>query len=392
MSKVKTDELINSIGGDNTDIKIFDDIRQITIWDKDSIVIKGNPLITSKMTWPLNAQKILLLLASSPEEFTDKDGNKNVKDSERLYWQMPAHLLADQIGVERLHSRYLKELAHTMASTTIEINLPSDTKDGEPSWSVEALVPRASYNNGIFSVKVSETCKEQLGRLASGYTQYALKNVIRMKSQYSIRLYELISSELYKYTKTGEGEVTYEIDEFRDLMGLHGKKTYQQFNRLKEKIIEPAISEINYINRDNIRLILYKNVLGNKVESVTFAFINKALVKEKANDMINKLKYEYDTNFDMKKITSIVNPIPFNKALDWEYYYKLALGVIDQHRESYKALKSMGLNDNYIVYNYLAQNYIYTRTSNIKYSFEGKFLASIINDHANALNLINITR
>ena len=53
MSKVKTDELINSIGGDNTDIKIFDDIRQITIWDKDSIVIKGNPLITSKMTWPL---------------------------------------------------------------------------------------------------------------------------------------------------------------------------------------------------------------------------------------------------------------------------------------------------------------------------------------------------
>ena len=108
--------------------------------------------------------------------------------------------------------------------------------------------------------------------------------------------------------------------------------------------------------------------------------------------MINKLKYEYDTNFDMEKITSIVNPLPFNKALDWEYYYKLALGVIDQHRESYKTLKSMGLNDNYIVYNYLAQNYIYTRTSNIKYSFEGKFLASIINDHANALNLINITR
>ena len=118
-----TDDYTNDFEDRIIDIGTDIGADQLTLWDETSLVRKGNPLIRSRMSWSLNAQKILLLVASSFDELTDIEGDRFVNERDRNFWSISVSELENQLGVKKLNSAYLKELATVMAKSTIEMNL-----------------------------------------------------------------------------------------------------------------------------------------------------------------------------------------------------------------------------------------------------------------------------
>lgn len=93
------------------------------------------------------------------------------------------------------------------------------------------------------------------------FTSYELGNVMQMQSVYGVRLYEL--SKSYEF----RGGHEFSLAELRYLMGAE-EESYKRYSNLKQKIIEPAIREVNGYSDLKIDYIEIKE--GRKVTAIKF--------------------------------------------------------------------------------------------------------------------------
>ena len=78
-----------------------------------------------------------------------------------------------------------------------------------------------------------------LSELEKNFTKYRLANIVQLTSVYAVRLYELLICWLGQGLHNKE----FDIDDFRRLMGVDDK--YSQFGQLKDRVITPALEQIN---------------------------------------------------------------------------------------------------------------------------------------------------
>ena len=126
---------------------------------------------------------------------------------------------------------------------------------------------RTNKRSGIAHIKLDEDLVPYLFDLQSRFTSYGLRNILCMKSQYSIRLYELLKS--YKIQKTK----TLTVEEFKKMLMIEDIKSYNRFPDLRRYVLEPAIKEINeYTDID----VSYREILkGRKVIKLDFKINEK---------------------------------------------------------------------------------------------------------------------
>lgn len=103
---------------------------------------------------------------------------------------------------------------------------------------------RTTEAKGTFEVKFDNDLKEHLLNLKGLFVKYNFYYVMTMKSQYSIRIYELLKS----YANWGGIEIT--ITELRErlLVDKNGeveKNKYKLYADFKRRVIEQAVVEIN---------------------------------------------------------------------------------------------------------------------------------------------------
>ena len=102
--------------------------------------------------------------------------------------------------------------------------------------------------------------------LKSRYTKYHLKEILKLKKAYSIRIFEWLQSFLYI------GFIEISIEDFRKLLDLKDK--YKDYRDLRTKIIEPSLNEINEFTYINAKYEPIK--IGKKVERIKFT-VNEAM-------------------------------------------------------------------------------------------------------------------
>lgn len=132
-----------------------------------------------------------------------------------------------------------------------------------------------------------------------GYTPLNMKNIASLNSYYSQRLYELL--RLWSNTKT---DITYTIDEIKEYMMLDKKSSYSKYGTVKQKVIMPAIEELNHLG---IFTIDYEEnkLLNGKVESITFH----------VEDLENKKELEKQPKGEIKnEVKNIVVEVPEVKS------------------------------------------------------------------------------
>ena len=129
--------------------------------------------------------------------------------------------------------------------------------------------------NEYIELAIEPEMKQLLLELKSRFTSYDMRNIIRFRSSYTVRIYE----HLKQYESIGRR--TLDIEYLKRIFELATE--YPLFANFYQKIIEPALRDINLYADIEITNI-YKIKNGRKVESLQFEFRSKP----NAYDTLNK--------------------------------------------------------------------------------------------------------
>lgn len=147
-------------------------------------------------------------------------------------------------------------------------------------WLDRVMLNRYS---GKVKVHIDERLAPYLFNLKDRYLTYELKNILKMHSRYSIRLYELLksyhdmkASVLSKKTDAATETVTYSasLDELRKLLMVEGD-SYAEYRSFRRRILEPAEEEINRLT--DITVSTSPVMEGRKAVGVEFSITKNNL-------------------------------------------------------------------------------------------------------------------
>lgn len=198
------------------------------------VIRKSNELIEARYRLSIAEQRLILLLTSeiSPDDEDFKSYHIRVADFARMF------------GLEGDKSIYEKveQAAESLVGQKVYLQ---DNKTRElTTWLSYVKYEKGS---GVVNLEFHSSLKPYLLQLKSHFTQYNFSYAMDFKSQYSIRLYELLKMDSYK-AKSGQFEKSFEIKELRLLFGVE-KGDYPFFANFKKRVIEPVIKEISKKNR-----------------------------------------------------------------------------------------------------------------------------------------------
>lgn len=236
--------------------------------NKTPIIRKSNELINARYKLSIAEQRLVLLLASSisPNDEDFKDYEIRVSDFIKMF------------GLESDKSIYQKLEQAAEGLLNQKIILQNNETRELTNWLSYVKYVKGS---GIINLEFHKSLKPYFLQLKSHFTQYDSKYVINFKSQYSIRIYELLKMDAYR-EKNGYFEKKFEVSELRLLLSVN-KKDYSLFSNFRDKVIEPAIKEILGKTDLHVHGIIYGKT-GRKITNITFSVsIKNEIPKQKLN-------------------------------------------------------------------------------------------------------------
>lgn len=198
--------------------------KQLSRIQEHLIVRKANSLVEASYKLSTNEQRVILMLCAvvSPKcndfqpyrirvkEFADFIGLKNKNfyaEAEKLVMNLREKTLKITTDKSVLHIGWLSSIEYFPGEGMIEM---------------------------CFDPKLTPFLID----LQRRFTTYHLKEIIQLKSSFSIRLYELLKQ--YE----GIGERCFEIDHLKDILGI-ADDTYRLYGSFKQKVLAVARREIN---------------------------------------------------------------------------------------------------------------------------------------------------
>lgn len=218
------------------------------------MVTKSNKLISSNYDLTLQEQKIILTLMSLIDSTKDNSFNVfNMKISE----------FCDLIGIENTNHTHVRKVTKKLMTRVIEIDEPDRLLQVHWLSSCEYL-----KSTGFVKLELHKELMPYLLQLKNKFTSYYLSNVLKMKSKYSIRLYEILKSHQYKR------DAVIELDALRAMLKC---QNYVRYSNLKQKVLEVAVREIN----SNTDLFVdYEPIkAGKKVVEVKFTIYSSSALE-----------------------------------------------------------------------------------------------------------------
>lgn len=225
---------------------------------RDNTVTKANALIQrSRFSLTLQQQKIVLYLISQITPY----------DEDFKLYEFSIVEFCKLLGIDYQSGKNyadLKQAIKEIADKSIWIKL-ADGRDTLVRW-IEK--PYINERNGMIQIRLDKDMKPFLLQLKENFTSYELIYTLRMRSKYSIRLYELIKSihfhELEEYKRR------YTVEELKELLDA---TIYNNFRDFHHRAIKPAVEEINLYTD---KTVSYETVTrGKKVIAIEFNISTK---------------------------------------------------------------------------------------------------------------------
>ena len=145
--------------------------------------------------------------------------------------------LKNRLWFNSSNDKYLKESLRKLITTAVEFNLLWKDKE---EWEASSLISSVRFRSWVCHYSFSPILREKLHK-PNIYSKLNLNLIKLFSSKYSLCLYELaIDYMKIKCTPF------IPLDIFKKLMGVE-KNKYSEFKRLKQRVISPAIKELNTI-------------------------------------------------------------------------------------------------------------------------------------------------
>jgi len=237
---------------------------------EDHLVTQKNDLVEAHHIDPLSVseQKVVLTMISMIEPADDdlKTYLLNVRD------------FAEMVGLkgESTYSE-IKKISKTLVSKVIEIPI------GKKDWLVATWASSVRYrsNEGTVEFSFDPKLKPYLLQLKNQFTSYKLSNILNLKSTYSIRMYELMK----KWQHLGRWECS--LDDLRGILGAKYIKSYSVYGNFKNRVLSPAIVELN--EKTDVQISFIEIKKGRSVERIEFTIRHAPEKEIKLSKPKNKL-------------------------------------------------------------------------------------------------------
>lgn len=205
---------------------------------------------------------------------------------------------AELMGLDSdIRTEQLKTYTGGLLSNVVTIDLPEKGYVQYPLFSEAKCYLDDKSGQVTIEVDCNHKLKAAFFDIArNGYVRYQLKNIISLKSQYSVRLYPKLKDRPFGWT--------IKVTELRKMLGATAT-SYDVFKDFNKHVLQKAIKEINEIT--DITVTTENVRKGRSVESIRFK------VTEKANHVISKedtelLYKEEDTDMSQMFIDAVLTP------------------------------------------------------------------------------------
>jgi plasmid replication initiation protein len=238
--------------------------------EHNSIVRLTNILNFTRQEFDVFEQKLIILIL---EELRNKQGfGIDIEPNRNLELQFKYSNFEQHTSTARFR---------TMAEKIITRYIYYE--ESPDKWSFIVPFIKASYNDGIFKIKINEDVVMYFLELAKGYTNLNKRSVFALTSSHAIRMYELLSAFI------SEGKWIVELEKLRDYLGI-GEK-YKNFTDFERYILNYCRKELAI----NTELNYDWEITSKKRKKVTvLTFLiktNEAVSKETLNE---EIKYTID--------------------------------------------------------------------------------------------------
>jgi len=228
-------------------------------------IVKANDLVQkSRFFLKVQEQKIILYLISKikPEDMDLKEHTFEIRD-----FCIICGLNIDSGKNYNNIKKALKDLRDKSIWITLDNGAETTL-----SWIDYVTIEK---NKGTVIIKISDRMKPYLLQLKEHYTQYELLYILAMKSQYSLRLYELLKSYEYQHKKI------FGISELKKLLSA---EHYTLFADFKRKVLDIAMREINNLSDINVTYVIIKK--SQKFDKIEFLIDLKKDITERVATLI----------------------------------------------------------------------------------------------------------
>ncbi|WP_339728222.1 replication initiation protein RepM [uncultured Psychrobacter sp.] len=238
------------------------------------LIAKDNKLISASYSLGIPEQRLIFLAiieAREQKQLIDARGVLNIR----------AKSYQEQFKVEK-HTSYdaLKSATSGLFDAHFEYE-DIHEKTGKLARHIIRWVQKISYidDAGMVELQFTDAVIPLITRLSEQYTEYELKQVSELQSEYSIRLYELMMQ-----WKTVGKTNKISVDDLRRKLGVEPQQ-YKKMNNFKARVLDYAINQINKHTDIQAEYEQHKN--GRAIAGFTFKFKVKKNKEKTATEIAN---------------------------------------------------------------------------------------------------------
>lgn len=226
------------------------------------LITKDNKLINASYSLGIPEQRVIFLAivaARAQDKLIDARG----------VLQIHASSYQEQFKVEK-HTSYgaLKSAVTGLFESSFEYS-DIHEQTGKLAHHVVRWVQKISYIDtaGMIELQFTDAVIPLITRLSEQYTEYDLKQVSELQSEYAIRLYEL----MMQWKSVGKTNKI-ALDDLRSKLGVQPEQ-YKAMNNFKARVIDLAIKQINDFT--DVTADYEQHKTGKAITGFTFTFKQK---------------------------------------------------------------------------------------------------------------------
>lgn len=263
-----------------------------------NLATQSNNLIEARYTLSKNEQLILCAMISFI----------NPEDKEFLTYKTSISQFSNLLGIDKKSSmREIDKIVTRLLSRVITI----ETSDGWEKYQWISYA-KADKKEDFLLLKFHDHLKPYLLDLKSRFTSFKLKEVVDLKSVYSIRIYQLLRD----YDGRKCNKFTYTVMDLRAIL-LGDKKTHKIFSDFKKNTLLVAQKELK--EKSNLSFSFETIKIGRSIGKIEFTIIKKSQPKTTQTALPQKLGNDQDDpqSQEIQKMISLGIPVKqANKLLN----------------------------------------------------------------------------
>jgi len=165
------------------------------------------------------------------------------------------------------------------------VTKPIEIKDRyKDEFVMFSFCSKVSYKSGVLEIEFNKELLNYLLEIKNKYVRYDIKNIMKLNSKYSIRLYEFLKNQFEKtkkFSKVAEKKV--KTEELRELLAIPASYKYNMFKKTALEVSKRQINQLTDISFD------YEEIkTGRKITHIKFIIESK----EKENSQDNNILQE----------------------------------------------------------------------------------------------------